>query len=68
MLETLAQMWIMILQYEAYFCCVLSWVNLYPLEVRLLWDVAWSFEYKVDYVKLNIKIKIFKMNTDLGFL
>jgi hypothetical protein len=56
----------MILQYEAYFYSILSWVDIYPLDVRLLWDVARSFEYKNDYVKLNIKIKIFKIKTDLG--
>jgi len=56
----------LILQYEAYIYSILSWVYYYPLEEGLVWGVTRRFEYKNDYVKLNIRIKIFKMKTDRG--
>jgi len=36
--------------------------------VGLVWGVTQRFEYKNDYIKLNIRIKFFKMKNERGFL
>jgi len=41
-------------------------ILLKPTFEGLVWGVTRRFEYENDYVKLNIKITIFKMKTDRG--